>query len=62
MIHNKIIYSPKVIYGIDSCMRRNVYCWYKEHTINPKKMVQQVARCRNINNLYYHFEKKKIQT
>tara|TARA_Y100000114_G_scaffold104220_1_gene97483 strand:+ start:799 stop:3477 length:2679 start_codon:yes stop_codon:yes gene_type:complete len=59
--HNKIIYSPKVIYGIDSCMRRNVFCWYKEHTINPKKMVQQVARCRNINNLYYHFEKKRYK-
>jgi len=59
--HNKIIYSPKIIYGIDSIMKRNVFCYYKEHTINTKKMVQQIARCRNINNLYYHFEKKDFK-
>jgi len=56
--YDKIIYSPKVIYGIDSSMERSVYCFYKEHTINTKQMVQQVARCRNITNLYYHFVKK----
>jgi hypothetical protein len=56
--YDKIIYSPKVIYGIDSTMERPVYCFYKEHTINPKKMVQQIARCRNITTLYYHFTKK----
>ncbi len=56
--YDKIIYSPKVIYGIDSSMERPVYCFYKEHTINPKKMVQQIARCRNITTLYYHFTKK----
>ncbi len=59
--HNKIIYSPKIIYGIDSSMKRNVYCFYKEHTINTKQMVQQVARCRNITNLYFHFTKKEYQ-
>ena len=56
--HHKIIYSPKVIYGIDSSMERPVYCFYKEHTINPKSMIQQISRCRNITNLYYHFTKK----
>lgn len=59
--HNKIIYSPKVIYGIDSSMKRPVYCFYKEHTINTKQMVQQIARCRNITNLYYHFVKKEYK-
>jgi len=59
--HNKIIYSPKVIYGIDSSMERPVYCFYKEHTINTKQMVQQIARCRNITNLYYQFKKKEYQ-
>ena len=59
--HDKIIYSPKIIYGIDSSIKRNVFCWYKEHTINTKKMVQQIARCRNINKLYYHFEKKDFK-
>jgi len=56
--YDKIIYSPKIIYGIDSSMERPVYCFYKEHTINTKQMVQQIARCRNITNLYYHFVKK----
>jgi hypothetical protein len=58
--HNKIIYSPKIIYGIDSSMKRNVYCFYKEHTISPAAMVQQVARCRNIQNLKFLFMKKKL--
>jgi len=56
--HDRIIYSPKIIYGIDSSIKRPVYCFYKEHTINTKQMVQQIARCRNISNLYYHFVKK----
>jgi hypothetical protein len=59
--HDKIIYSPKIIYGIDSSMKRPVYCFYKEHTINTKQMVQQIARCRHITNLYYHFKKKEYQ-
>ena len=58
--HDKIIYSPKIVYGIDSSMKRNVYCFYKEHTISPKAMVQQVARCRNIIELKYLFLKKKL--
>ena len=58
--HNKIIYSPKVIYGIDSSMKRNVYCVYREHTISPNAMVQQIARCRNIKHLYFYFNKKMV--
>ena len=58
--HKRIIYSPKIIYGIDSVMERPVYCFYKEHTISPNAMVQQVARCRKIKTLYYHFEKKQM--
>ena len=58
--HDKIIYSPKVIYGIDSSMKRNVYCVYREHTIAPTAMVQQIARCRNINHLYFYFDKKVV--
>ena len=59
--HKKIIFSPKVIYGLDSCMVREVFCLYKEHTINPKNMLQQIARCRNIVQLNYLFTKKRIQ-
>ena len=59
--HDRIIYSPKVIYGIDSVMKRPVYCFYKEHTISPTAMVQQIARCRNIEKLLFHFKEKRVQ-
>lgn len=59
--HKRIIYSPKIIYGIDSVMKRPVYCFYKEHTISPRAMVQQIARCRNITHLYFHFNKKSLR-
>ena len=53
-----IMYSPKVLYGVDSSMSRNVYCYYKEHTISSEEMIQQIARCRNIENLKFLFTKK----
>tara|TARA_R110001632_G_scaffold134152_2_gene249328 strand:+ start:2340 stop:5105 length:2766 start_codon:yes stop_codon:yes gene_type:complete len=57
-----IIFSPKIIYGIDGNWEggRNVYCVYKGGTISPKNMVQQFSRERNINNLYYFFNLKKF--
>ena len=58
--YDKIIYSPKIIYGLDSVMKRQVFCIYKEHTINPKNMLQQIARCRNIIQLNYLFTKKSV--
>ena len=58
--YDKVIFSPKIMYGIDSSMKRNVYCYYKEHTIQPTGYLQQIARCRNINTLYYLFDKKKF--
>jgi hypothetical protein len=58
--YDKIIYSPKIIYGIDSSINRNVYCFYKEHTITPQHMIQQISRCRNIKNLKFLFLKKKL--
>lgn len=59
--YEKIIFSPKIIYGLDSSMERDVYVYYKEHTINPKHMVQQICRCRNIKKLYYYFNKKQFK-
>lgn len=56
---DKVIYSPKIVRGIDSQMKRNVYCYYKEHTISPEDMIQQLTRCRNITHLYFLFTKKK---
>jgi len=57
---DRVIFSPKIVYGLDSIMKREVYCIYKEHTISPKAMIQQVARCRNIIQLNYMFCKKKF--
>lgn len=56
--HKKVIFSPKIIYGLDSIIERPVYTYYKEHTINPSNMVQQISRCRNITKLQYLFSKK----
>ena len=57
---DRVIFSPKIVYGLDSIMERQVYCIFKEHTISPKAMIQQVARCRNIIQLNYMFCKKKF--
>jgi hypothetical protein len=54
--YDKIIFTPKIIYGLDSTIERPVYCIYTGKTINPKAMVQQLNRNRNITSLYYHFE------
>ena len=60
--HDKIIYSPKIIYGIDSSIKRPIFCYYKQNTISSKNMLQQVCRCRNIKKLYYFFQNKKVTT
>ena len=59
--YDKIIFSPKIIYGLDSTMRRNVYCVYKSSSISPKHMVQQVNRCRNIISINYIFPNKTVR-
>tara|TARA_R110000772_G_scaffold238270_1_gene350288 strand:- start:300 stop:1247 length:948 start_codon:yes stop_codon:yes gene_type:complete len=41
-------------------MERNVYAIYREQSINPSHFLQQISRCRNIQNLYYYFNKKKF--
>jgi hypothetical protein len=56
-----VIFSPKVIYGLDSLMEREVFCFYTSQTINPSNMKQQVARCRNISNLYISFLNKETE-
>jgi len=56
----KLIISPKVLYGADSTMEREVFVVYKEHTITAKQMIQQLNRCRNIKKIWYYFPNKKI--
>lgn len=53
----RIIYSPKIIYGLDGTMDRDIYCIYEETTISPRAMNQQVNRCRNIKSLNFVFMK-----
>lgn len=53
--YDKVIYSPKIIYGLDSTMKRDVFCYFNGLTISPSQMVQQIARCRNIINVYVFF-------
>jgi hypothetical protein len=57
---DRVIFSPKIVYGLDSKMKRDVFAIYKEHTISPKSMLQQIARCRDISKLHYIFFKKKF--
>lgn len=54
--HDKVIFSPKIIYGLDSKIRRSVYGIYKGNTISPPQMIQQIARCRNIIDVHVFFE------
>ena len=58
--YDYIIFSPKIIYGLDSIRKRPVYAHYKEHTISPRGMIQQIARNRNIEYLRYIFYKKRF--
>ena len=56
--YKQVIFSPKVVYGLDSLMERPVYCVMKEHTITPDGMLQQANRCRKITELKYFFARK----
>ena len=60
--YEQIIFSPAIIYGLDSSINRPVFCYHKEHTISPTNMIQQIARCRNIKILYFCFQKKKFKS
>jgi len=59
--YDRIIFSPKVIYGLDSTMERPVFCFYQETTIDPRDMLQQINRNRSITKLYYLFQRKKCR-
>jgi len=52
---DRALFSPKILYGLDSLMRRTVFCHYKGHTISPSQMVQQLCRCRDIVEVYVYF-------
>ena len=56
--HWKIIFSPKIVYGLDSVMERKVFGYFRCRTIDPRGMIQQICRCRNIISLHFLFEDK----
>ena len=56
--HDKVIFSPKIVYGLDSVMERKVFGYFRCRTIDPRGMIQQIARCRNIVSLQFLFEDK----
>ena len=53
--HDKIMMSPKNIYGVNSLMKRTVFCHYNNCSISPSQMVQQICRCRNIKEVFIFF-------
>lgn len=57
-----VIFSPKIVYGLDSVMEREVFAYMKGQTITPPAMVQQICRCRKIIKLSYVFEDKRWKT
>ena len=57
-----VIFSPKIVYGLDSVMEREVFAYMKGQTITPPAMVQQICRCRKIIKLSYIFEDKRWKT
>jgi len=56
-----LIISPKVIYGQDSTLDRNVYCIYDGRTIDSEAMKQQICRERKIKKVFIHFTSLKQQ-
>jgi|DEB0MinimDraft_4_1074332.scaffolds.fasta_scaffold00095_19 hypothetical protein len=56
--HDKVIFSPKIVYGLDSVMERKVFGYFRCRTIDPRGMIQQICRCRNIISLQFLFEDK----
>ena len=64
--HKRIIYSPKIVYGLDSNgygkdqEQRPVYSYYEMNTISPSAMLQQINRERKISHHYYFIYNKNI--
>ena len=56
---DKIIMSPKIIYGNDSQNLRPVYAIYGGLTITPYQMVQQLTRERQLTNIDIFFPTPK---
>ena len=60
-IYDCVIFSPKIIYGLDSQLIREVYSCWTGHTITFEAFLQQLARNRNPIKVWLYFETRKIQ-
>ncbi len=64
--HKRIIFSPKIVYGLDSNgygknqLSRPVYSYYEMKTISPSAMLQQINRERKISHHYYFLYSKNV--
>ena len=59
---DRLIVSPRVVYGLDSTRRREVFCSYEcpaGMTLTPKHMLQQICRTRDMIKLHFVFYRKK---
>ena len=65
--HKRVIYSPKIVYGLDSNgygsegLPRPVFAYYTMKSISPKAMLQQICRERKITHLYIFVYSKIIR-
>ena len=59
--YKRVIFSPKIIYGVDSQLQRPVYAMFYEHTTSPFQMRQMIGRCRYPTYIRYIFFKKKYK-
>jgi len=53
--HMKIIFSPKILYGLDSVINRPVFAYHMGGIISSGEMYQQISRNRSIKDLYIYF-------
>ena len=59
--HPRVIYSPKIVYGLDSQLKRPVFGYYTRKSITSAGMMQQICRCRNITELMFMFANQDIE-
>lgn len=58
--YDRVLFSPKIVYGLDSVMKRPVFAYFCQMTITPVAMVQQICRCRNITDITFMFEDRGV--
>ncbi len=56
-----VMYSPKIIYGLDfnPPEKTDVFLFCGGGVINSLQMAQQMTRCRNIKNIYFHLHERR---